>query len=262
MSSQPPRLAARVLLVGLLVTLAGSAKPEPLDRGSKLCLYPVTIPIDEDESPERRDAIEKKLVAALEAASFELTDPVSVRELADRVKTESGGWVDPVTGRRDESRHQAYRAKLAAALREDLECDAQLVAQVVPVRASFLNGTAKWDGTSQRVSSTGRIVVNVLAGVTESGWISAFSLRLWVLDLEGDDLAFRSAGIETLVKLAVLKDRDLLPEDHWLKDEVKIDAAIESAIGPSGRALRERGDAAGADAALVTPRRRARQKSR
>jgi hypothetical protein len=255
MSGRLRPLAARILLVGLLATLAGSAKAEPLGPGSKLCLYPVTIPIDEDEGADRRDVIEKKLIAALEAASFELADPVSVRELADRVKTESGGWVDPVTGRRDESRHRAFRANLATALREDLECDAQLVAQVVPVRASFNNGMAKWDGTSDQVSSTGRIVLNLLAGVSESGWIGAFSLRLWALDLEGDDLAFRSAGIEALVELAVWKDKDFLPEDHWLTDEVKIDAAIQSALGPAGRALRERGDAAGADAALAAKRR-------
>jgi hypothetical protein len=96
-------------------------------------------------------------------------------------------------------------------------------------------------------------VLNALAGVHESGWVAAFSLWLHVYDLEGNDLAFRSAGIESLVSLAVLRDQDVLPEDVWLTNLDKVDAAIRSAIGPNGEALRLRGTPAGIAAADSSP---------
>jgi hypothetical protein len=157
------------------------------------------------------------------------------------VRKESGGFFDPATGEYDTGRRLAYRERLAGALRSELGCDARLHASVASLRARFTNGTASWDGTKQQVSSTGRIVLNVLAGVSESGWVSALSLWLHVTDLEGKNLAFRSAGIETPVSLAVMEDQDLLPEDRWLTDPARLDAAIESALGPNGASLRERG---------------------
>jgi hypothetical protein len=62
-----------------------------------------------------------------------------------------------------------------------------------------------------------------------------------VFDFEGNLIAFRSAGIETPVQLAVVEDRDLLPEDRWLTDEARLDAAILSALGPRGESLRLHG---------------------
>jgi hypothetical protein len=63
-------------------------------------------------------------------------------------------------------------------------------------------------------------------------------LWLRLLDLQGDEIGFRSAGIEAVVQLAVLEDKDLLPDDQWLTDGTKLAAAIGSALGASGSALR------------------------
>jgi hypothetical protein len=202
-------------------------------------MHPVQAPLPEED--ERRSNLERRLVAALIAAAFRVAEPPAVRELEERIRKECGGFVDPATGERDARRHRAYRERLAAALRTELGCDAQLHVSVASVRASFVNGKASWDGISQQVSSTGRIVLSALAGYTESGWVSALSLWLHVTDLEGNDLAFRSAGIETPVSFAVMEDRDLLPEDRWLTDGERLDAAIASALGPLGASLRERG---------------------
>ncbi|MBI4517339.1 MAG: hypothetical protein HY699_16160 [Deltaproteobacteria bacterium] len=220
---------------------------EPLDQGSTLCLHPLVIPIAESQAEARLAKLEKKLVEALVAASYQVAEPQAVSDLFKRLRADFGGFVDPATGRRDEVRYRAFRDRLQAALRQELGCDAQLSAQVVSVRAAFVNGTARWDGTTDDVSSTGRVVMNLLGGVVESGWVAALSLWLNALDLEGNDLAFRSAGIESLVSLAVLRDRDVLPEDRWLTDDKKLDAAIQSALGPNGDALRLRGTPQGVD---------------
>ncbi len=233
------RRIARVVAVAATL-LAGDGRAAALAPGAKLCLHPLTLPFRGDDDP-RRTAIEQRLTAALVGASFQVVEPSRVKAVMQRELAAVGGVVDPATGWRLPERYQAYRDRLAGALGRELGCDAQLVASVVPVHASFTNGTAKWDGTSQQVSSTGRIVLQAIAGEVETGWMAAFSLWLRVLDLAGDDIAFRSAGVEPLVHLAVFKDKDLVPEDQWLTDAARLDAAIASALGPGGAALR--GDA-------------------
>ncbi len=245
------RLACALILSHLL---AAGATAGPLDPGARLCLYPVSVPLDEKKGEERRSALEQRLVSALQAASFEIADATTVDALEERVRKDVGGVIDISTGTRDPARYRAYRERLAAALREELGCSAQLSAAVVTVRAEFGVGVASWDGATQQVSSTGRIVAGVLGGVYESGWVGALSLWLRAFDLEGNDLAFRSAGIETLVEFALLEDRDLLPEDHWISDSAKLDEAIASALGPGGASLRQLGTPEGVAAARAAKR--------
>ena len=225
----------------LLPLLAERAASEPLGEGARLCLYPLQLPLSEGEAEKRRPLIGRLLTAALADASLAVTDPTAVEALEERVRQQSGGFIDAPTGNRDGARYLAYRERLGAALREELGCDARLYASVVTLRAAFTSGIARWDGVTRQVSSTGRIVMAVLAGVQESGWVSAFSLWLRVTDLLGNDVAFRSAGIETPVQFAVLEDKDLVPEDLWLTDEARLDEAIRSALGPGGRSLRHDG---------------------
>ena len=229
--------------VGILciMLLPDSANSEALDPGSTLCLHPVQIPVDEEDAGERRSNIEEKLTQALKGASFSVADPNAVRDLVERTRAESGGFIDPLTGQRDEPRYLRYRNRLATALHNDLNCDGQLIAQVVLVRARFAMGFAYWDGASIPVISTGRAFMQVIGGVYETGWVNALSLWLEVLDLEGNGVAFRSAGIEPLVQFAVLRDVDSLPDDLWLTDTEKINAAIALALGDGGVSLREQG---------------------
>jgi hypothetical protein len=211
---------------------------EVLRTGAKLCLYPLRAPLDEKAGEARRVAIEQRLIAALKAAAFDVADPAKVRELRERSFDEAGELFDPATGERQADVYARARANVAQAFRAELGCDAQLVASVVIVRAPFAGTTASWDGTTQQVVSTGRLLLGALGGVVESGWVNAFSLRLRVADFDDETLAVRSAGIETPLQLAVVKDQDLVPEDLWLKDTARIEAAIQSALGPSGSALR------------------------
>jgi hypothetical protein len=214
---------------------------EPLAQGARLCLHALTLPLSDSEATQRRPLLERLLTDALRAAGFEVVAAAEVEPLVERTREASGGFIDAATGMRDPARYRAYREQLGATLRDAVGCDGQLYAAVVTLRARFARGAASWDGTSQRVSSTGRLWMNALAGVQESGWVAAFSLWLQVTDLEGNDVAFRSAGIETPVQLAVLEDTDYVPEDHWLVDEGRLGDAIRSALGAGGAALRREG---------------------
>jgi len=249
------RAASRVGAASLLLALLPSATfaADPLSPGSTLCLLPVEVPIAKSTGEGRRADVERRLRDALTAASFQVPDPEAVANVVDRVKHSTGGFVDAATGDRDEARYRTFQEQCAAALRNELGCDAELSASVVRLRAAFINGTATWDGTTDSVSSTGRQILNALGGVIERGWVAALSLWLSAHDLKGQDLAFRSAGIEVLVSLAVLRDQDTLPEDLWLTNPEKIDGAIQSALGPGGEALRHKGAPPGVISVLPTP---------
>jgi hypothetical protein len=212
-----------------------------LETGSTFCLNPVRIPVKEDAGKERRANIEKRLSDALTAAGYHVREPQAVSGIAERVLKDVGGAIDAATGWRDAARYRVFSDHLATALRSELGCDAELSAQVVIVQAPFNMGTATWDGATDTVSSTGRVVLNLIGGRIESGWVKALSLWIAAYDLNGNDLAFRSAGIESLVSLAVFRDQDILPEDVWLTDARQLDAAIQSALGPNGDALRLQG---------------------
>ena len=234
MLNAPVRGSGRLLAVALTL-LACSGAAAGLAPGATFCLHPLMLPFRTADDDPRRALIEQRLTAALVGASFKIVEPARVKLVRERELKASGGFIDTALGWRVPERYQAYRDRLGDALARELGCDAELLASVVQVRASFQYGTATWDGASQQVSSTGRVVLQTIAGEVESGWVGAFSLWLRVVDLAGNDVAFRSAGIETLVHLAVLKSKDLLPEDRWLTDAARLDAAIASALGPGGR---------------------------
>jgi hypothetical protein len=81
--------------------------------------------------------------------------------------------------------------------------------------------------------------LHLLGGVQEFGHVRALSLRLRVLDLEGTQIAFRSAGIEAIVKLSATSEGDTLPEEQWLTTTERLGSSICSALGDHGERLRQ-----------------------
>jgi len=226
-----------VALIGLAVS-ARPAVAEGFVPGAVVCLHRVQLPFAAGTADARRTAIEQRIIAALRRESFVVVEPERVVAVQERVGKAAGGFYDPATGVLDGARYHDFNERLARAFATDLRCNLRLVPSVAAVRARFESGLAQWDGASQQVSSTGRMVLNAFAGTTESGWVAAFSLWLRLLELNGEEIAFRSVGIEAVVQLAVLEDKDLMPEDRWLTDGVRLDAAIDSALGVAGRTLR------------------------
>ena len=232
---------ATVVRFAALIAVLASTRPAiggGLAPGAVVCLHPAQLPFAAGTADVRRSSIEQRLIVALQRESFTVVDPNRVAAVHRRVLEAAGGFVDPVTGTIDATRRRTIHERLARAFATELGCAVRLVPSVVTVRAGFQSGFAEWDGTKQQVSSTGRIVLNAISGTIESGWVGAFSLWLRLLDLQGEEIGFRSAGIEAVVQLAVLEDKDLMPDDQWLTDGAKLDAAIASALGADGSALR------------------------
>ncbi len=199
-------------------------------------MLPADLPFEADD--ERRESLERIVTRSFEAASIEITPSTEVRALLEAVDRRSGAIFDPATGRVDPALDEIYREDIERSVREAFGCAGFVELRLASVRAFYDGTSARWDGQSARINSGARIATRVFASVllgtyiTEQGWVPALSLWIRVIDLRSRDVAFRSAGIEPLMDFSYSRDEDLLPEDRWLRDDAKIQEAVDSALGP------------------------------
>ena len=232
-------LAVLVAGCAVLVAAPASSEQEGFPASTRFCQLRGDLPIANSEDDERREDLDLRLATALTTFGYTVVPGDAVTPALETFDEEFGGYVDPLTGVRIPERYEAYRAERAAMLEREFDCDYIVHASVVQLRAFHNAGFAQWDGQSQQVISTGRLVMGVLGGVAESGWVAALSLWVRVSALDGDEVAFRSAGIETLVTIS-MGETDLLPEDTWLTDQHRLRDAFDLALGREGDAFRER----------------------
>ena len=198
------------------------------------------MPIAMREDDPRRAKLDRMLAEELVADSFTVTGPEDVGRMLDALRKEGGdSWeiYDPLTGWLDERRAGALRARLGSAFRDAYGCDAWVVPSVVVVSALFKDLMATWDAAGEQVITADRAQLNDANGIVVAGWVPATSLWITVYGVDGEAIAFRSGGIETLVRWGVEKTQDMLPEDAWLTTDRRIARAIQAALGLGGAAL-------------------------
>ena len=235
---QTAKLAMMILSCAIaMLMIPGNA------LATRLCLLPLSLPFEEGD--ERFEVVERKITAVFVDAGFEIAEPEGVLEVYESVNEQWGEIFDPLSGRVLAPMQERFTRELGGAYREKLGCDALLRVTLAVVRAMYTTPTAHWDGTKRQVVTTGRTILTVLAGQTEYGWVAALSLWVRLMDPEGENIGFRSAGIEPLVELSLSRDLDKLPIDRWLREEEFLDAAIESALGTSAQLLRTKGTSQG-----------------
>jgi hypothetical protein len=244
-SISDPRVLVRArvsfaCLLGTILLLLGPSQA----AATRLCLLPASLPFEEGD--ERFDVVEEKVAAVFRSAGFKVTDSEEIVDVYKRVDEEWGDIFDPLTGRIIKEKQERLIQEIGGAYRGELGCDALLRISIAVVRAQYQTPTASWDGTTRQVVSTGRTILTMLAGQTEYGWVSALSIWIRLMDPEGNDIGFRSAGIEPLVDFSYSRDLDKLPPDQWLRDEAVLDEAIESALGAGAELLRTEGTSRGA----------------
>ncbi len=225
------------LAVAMLMTIASTA------TAARLCVLPLGLPFEADD--DRFELVESKVSGRFEAAGFEIVPAARVAPVVERVEEEFGAVYDPYEGRVIAEAIDRYRSALTQALRNDFGCTGRLQISIIVVEAGFSQGTAEWDGVIQRVSSGGRTALQFLVGVHEFGWMPATSLRVDLMDVEGDTVGFRSAGIEVLGRLSGVSNQDKLPLDRWLRDEEHFMSALDLALGEAAIEMRDAGDPEG-----------------
>lgn len=248
-----------LLVLGIL-----ALHPASMAHALRVCMLPSELPVPEGD--ERRSDLESRLIARFERAKVAVTGPTEVARILKEVEGRSGAIFDPATGRIDELKQAAYDADVDRSVRDQLDCKWFVRLSVQQVVARYFDNKAQWDGRRvainsghrRRLQAFGRgaiIVLGAIGGVLiipgrEAGWVPALTLSVHVTDLDGDDVAFRSAGIHPLLSLSVSRGQDLLPEDQWLRNPAEIETAIDLALGDDLALLRTAGRPGGTSEGL------------
>lgn len=209
-----------------------------------LCLLPATVPAGVEEG--RRRLVDAMVLEELGRTPIEVTPGAEVAAARRAVSGRHGNLFDPRTGSLVRGAVAAYEADLDRAMREELRCDGLVHVDVKQLVVFYANADARWDGTRRAVNDDsegfaawfnhfGRI------GVNETGLVPVLSLWIRVTDTRGHEASFRSAGIEPLAGVTFAGGIEPIPEDEWLRDPAALRSAIQSALGPDGRWLREFG---------------------
>lgn len=211
----------------------------------RLCMLPPALPFEEGDA--RFATLERMVGAHFEKDRIEVVPSSEVEPLLEAVDARSGAIFDPATGRIDPDRRAALDADREQTVRDSLGCAGFVQISLRQVYAWYGGASASWDGQTAQVNSGARIAGQVLLGlasgvyVYENGWIPALSLFVRVSDFAGNDVAFRSAGVEVLQKFTVSTGHDVLPVDRWLAEEETIEEAITLALGEGIERLRSDG---------------------
>ena len=228
-----------LLLCAFVLIGASSAAAAP-----RLCMLPSILPFDEDDV--RRSILEARVSEHFERDGIEIAGSKDFGKLAEEVDERSGAIFDPATGRVVEAAREIYEKDLEQSTRERFGCSGFVRLIVSQVLAQYGGAAANWDGRRVMINSGPRLALQVLAGVSEYGWVPALSLWIHVTDLKREDVAFRTAGIEPLQDLSLSRGQDLLPEDRWLRDPDHVDEALDVALGEGISKLKQAGRPKGA----------------
>jgi hypothetical protein len=116
-----------------------------------------------------------------------------------------GGYFDPKTGKKDESKIKAVNEHCYRELGRKFNSDAVLFSRISIVKASFAEYKASWDGTEESLdmrSGTVKVLDLLFDTSITSGTIPALSLGVLIQDIHGTTAYVNWGGIEVLYKFS------------------------------------------------------------
>lgn len=206
-------------------------RKELLSRYGKVAVAPLALPgmskrVEVQERYHR--AIEKKLGLL----GFTVLASDAYGELWESERTAGGGFFDPFTGRQDDSRLQAARARVFAQVQERYGISAIVYPAIVTRTAQFLGTSAWWDGAEDRVNP-GQNLIDLLLDPDNSyeGEMGALSLEVTIADAAGGTLFAGTGGIQ--VAMRVWRGKlEPVPEAELFSNPTKDARAVEIAFAP------------------------------
>lgn len=235
-----------VLLVTLVVALIGggcATTPPPYNpfrisqeefqaKIKMIALAPVAIYGDLDDPEPVKAKFESLIEAKLRDGGLSVVPSREVAPIWKRMSEQVGGYFDPVTGKRDETKFRTVREHTLREINTKFNADAMLYTSIVPVKAEWSGRTASWDGVEEPIRSTGgQIVEAFLFGTTSSGTVGALSLAVIVEDRNGVDMYVNSGGIQVLAKISGGKFIPV-PRHELFADEERNVTAVNIALEP------------------------------
>ncbi len=191
-----------------------------------LCIAPIASELGLAEFEDRAAQFEHFIGHNLKLAGFAVVAARSTEEAREAILEQGlGGCYDEFTGEANVALCDERRAQLRAALHDQLGCDAILHSRIALATAHFDESYPRWDGRTHSLWPVQAIV----------GYVGSTSLWIQINGIEdGEELYWRSAGIEILMKMT--KDFgprfDPVPDDRILINPVQNMTAVLSSLAP------------------------------
>jgi hypothetical protein len=141
-------------------------------------------------------------------------------EIFTQAARNTGGFFDPVTGRRDIERYKAVMQMTLLILKERFQADAALIPMIEAKTVEFYRGEAEWDGTKEWFTSVGR-----------KGSVNVLSVKVMVQDATSTELFVSRGGLQVAAK--IVEDKLVhRPPNELFRDEERNAAAVRMAVAP------------------------------
>lgn len=174
-----------------------------------IALAPVMAPPGIEVAESLLVRIDTLIEAVLLGAGYRCVPRREYVATWDRIIVQMGGLYDSVTGDLDELRFEVAKEQLRRDLLDMYHPDYLLYPEIWIVAATFSDGVARWDGTSQSLVGFGTRVLNVIDavlgqydGFLPTGAVSALSLGVTVENMDGVEIFQNAGGIEVLEKVS------------------------------------------------------------
>jgi len=194
-----------------------------------LAVAPVLIP-EGLEDPAPVIGIFASLIdEELSSRGFSVVRPQDYEKSWKAVVGDSGDFVDPKTGERDEAAMSRAMTLTLEKLGAEFQIKGVVFPSIVVVEAPFAAGSACWDGVEQRVE-TGDFMTRFLSG-SQHGVVGALSLKISIRSPAGEALYQRQGGIEVLSTMAG-RDFSAVPRKELFQNLERNRNAVEAAFKP------------------------------
>jgi hypothetical protein len=197
-----------------------------------IALVPIAVPADLDRAELVKVKFDSLIEATLHESGLTIVPSGEVAAVWKSMSARVGGFVNPDTGERDESKFKVVKEHTLRELSAKFSVDAVLYPSIAVFKAHWGSGVAQWHGISESITPNTLpfMLLNPLVGHSR-GTVPALSLYVVVEDIHGAELYENAGGIQVLAKLVSTYDFKPVPQDQLFVDEAKNLKAVKIALG-------------------------------
>ena len=185
-----------------------------------MAVVPVRLPDDLEAPDEVADAIDSLVAATLVDAGISIVPSARYSAIWQRLVEEAGGFYDPFTGRRDETKYDSAVTTLYRELDSLHAPTAWVYPEVWIVEAEVANGVAHWDGVAQR------------AGGAWFTTILALTFEVSVEDTSGVAIFKNGKGLELYERVDAQGDIEPMPRGLMFQNAARLSLVVRDVLGP------------------------------
>ncbi|MDX8412109.1 MAG: hypothetical protein R8K46_09625 [Mariprofundaceae bacterium] len=199
-----------VVVVLLGVGCATTAPPPPdkpckveqdifYEKTETIALAPLVDYSDLEPSEQVISKFELLIEKKLSEAGFSVVPSKEYRDIRKRMIEQVGGYFDPETGKRDETKFKTVNEHSLREINRKFNADAVLFPTIVIVKVPFYSGPfqilVEWDGVREQIDTRGGFI-RFLDTSTKSGTVGALSLVVVIKDITETALYVNRGGIQ------------------------------------------------------------------